>query len=140
MARQALVGYFDQCTGCEMCMLACSMEKYGVYSPKKAHIRISRDLRKVVFTPMACIQCDKPPNHDAPCMRSCPVGAITRDSRTNAVVIISEKCTGCRLCIEACPIDMVQFDEEAKKAFKCDLCFGEPKCVQYCQFNAIEYK
>jgi len=138
--RKAIVGYFDLCTGCEICELACSMKKYGVYSKVRSHINVNRDLKELVFTPVTCIQCDKLPNHDAPCMQACPVDAFTRDSDTNAVTIIHEKCTGCKACVDACPIGMIQFDAAAKKASKCDLCLGEPKCVEYCPFDAIEYK
>lgn len=138
--RKAIVGYFDLCTGCEICQLACSMTKYGAYSPAKAHIRIRRDLKQLTFTPIACIQCDKLPYHDSPCMQACPVGAITRDKDTNAVIVADAKCTGCKLCVDACPIGMIQFDAASKKASKCDLCFGKPQCVEYCPFGAIEYK
>ena len=138
--RRTIVGYFDLCTGCEICALACSMAKYGVYSRTRSHIRISRDIGNLVFTPVACIQCEKLPNHDAPCMQACPVGAFARDAKTNAVMIVPEKCTGCRACVDACPIRMIQFDAVAKKASKCDLCLGDPKCVQYCPFDAIQYK
>lgn len=138
--RKAIVGYFDQCTGCGICHLACSMTKYGTYSRAKAHIRITRDLKNLTFTPVACIQCDKLPYHDSPCMQACPVGAITRDKDTNAVVVVDGKCTGCKLCVDACPIGMIQFDAGSKKASKCDLCFGKPQCVEYCPFGAIEYK
>jgi Fe-S-cluster-containing hydrogenase component 2 len=116
------------------------MAKYGVYSKAKSHIRINRDLRDLVFTPVSCIQCDKLPTHDASCMQACPAEAFARDGATNAVAIVLEKCTGCRACVNACPIGMIQFDEVAKKASKCDLCLGKPKCVEYCPFSAIEYK
>lgn len=52
------------------------------------------------------------------------------------IQIISEKCTGCALCVKVCPFDAIRITE--KKALidlnKCNLCAA---CVQTCKFNAI---
>ena len=39
----------------------------------------------------------------------------------------------------ACPFHVIWFDEGGK-AWKCDLCGGEPACVRYCILEAIEYR
>jgi electron transfer flavoprotein alpha subunit len=53
-----------------------------------------------------------------------------------AVQIIVEKCTGCTLCLKACPFDAIRMME--KKAVidyhKCTLCGA---CVQACKFKAV---
>lgn len=50
--------------------------------------------------------------------------------------IISEKCTGCSLCLKVCPFDAIRITD--KKAAidlnKCNLCGA---CVHACKFNAI---
>jgi Fe-S-cluster-containing hydrogenase component 2 len=68
------------------------------------------------------------------------VDAFMRDEKTSAILIIPEKCTGCRNCVTACPVNAIQFDKAAHKAVKCDLCYGDPECVRYCPTKALEMK
>ena len=72
-------------------------------------------------------------------MKVCPVKAISRDE-AGAVVINYNKCIGCRMCMNACPLGNVSFHPALKKVFKCDLCGGEPKCAMYCPGGAIRYE
>lgn len=60
--------------------------------------------------------------------------------------IITEKCTGCSLCVKSCPfgaIEMVAAEAEGRKQLakidlvKCTLCGS---CVEVCKFDAIEIK
>ena len=30
--------------------------------------------------------------------------------------IDTERCTGCEICVDGCPMDVIRFDKEAKKA------------------------
>ena len=55
----------------------------------------------------------------------------------NIVKIDETKCNGCGLCQKACPYGMIIFEEEQKKASKCDLCGGKPQCVRVCPTNAL---
>ena len=50
------------------------------------------------------------------------------------------KCTACGLCEKACHLGMIHVDAASKKAFKCDLCDGEPQCVTYCPQRVLTYK
>ena len=56
-----------------------------------------------------------------------------------AIRIIKEKCTGCKLCIKACPFGAISVKD--KLAYidmsKCNLCSA---CVPVCKFEAIELK
>ena len=56
---------------------------------------------------------------------------------TNKIKIIPEKCTGCRLCLKACPFGAIEIVN--KKAHidlaKCNLCGA---CLDSCKFKAIE--
>jgi Fe-S-cluster-containing dehydrogenase component len=54
-------------------------------------------------------------------MTVCPVEAITK--RNDGIVILDgELCTGCELCLDACPFDAIYFDKSLEIATKCNLC------------------
>ena len=130
--RRYVFGYFDLCTGCKICELACSRVKYGTYAPRKAHISVSIESEGLRAQPTICIQCE-----NAPCAKACSVSAIKRDEKIGAVIISEEKCIGCRLCVSACPIEAIYFDDTKNKATKCDSCNGDPICVKYCPTKAL---
>jgi Fe-S-cluster-containing dehydrogenase component len=63
-----------------------------------------------------------------------------RNPQTGVVVIEPEFCTACGACQEACPFDVVIFDEHAHVYRKCDLCRhrdGGPLCAEVCPEQAI---
>lgn len=134
-SRKAIIPYFDLCTGCRTCELACSMAKFQAYAPRLSHIQVTMESNGLRSQPRTCEQCDDPA-----CWRSCPSCAFRRDENTNAVLIIPGNCTGCRNCVRACPVNAIQFNEATHKAVKCDLCFGDPQCVRYCPTGALEMK
>lgn len=72
-------------------------------------------------------------------MTSCPVNAIALDPATGAKVVLESVCVGCAVCTIACPYGTVFYNPETRKAFKCDLCGGDPACVTACPTEAIAY-
>ena len=72
-------------------------------------------------------------------MEACPVDAIKRDPETTAVVVDKEICIGCGDCVEACPFGYMHLDDYLQTATKCDLCGGNPKCVQVCMARALHF-
>jgi len=76
---------------------------------------------------LTCNQCSQPV-----CVEMCPVGAIARSEADGVVRIDSERCVGCGLCTLGCPYGGVQYDVQARKSFKCDMCGGDPACVKAC--------
>ncbi|MBI4594972.1 MAG: 4Fe-4S dicluster domain-containing protein [Candidatus Tectomicrobia bacterium] len=113
------------CIGCQECELVCSLTKTGIFNPKLARI-------KVVFSeggatyPIICRHCQKPA-----CKEACPVDALSHNLETGAVVLDEKKCIGCRACVEACPFGAIQVGPN-NEILKCDLCGGNPVCVQFC--------
>jgi Fe-S-cluster-containing dehydrogenase component len=55
-------------------------------------------------------------------MPECPVVAI-RKREDGIVVLNHDECTGCEMCIDACPYDAIAFDEQNSVARKCNLCY-----------------
>ena len=51
-----------------------------------------------------------------------------------------DKCIGCKMCMNACPLGNISFSSKLKKVFKCDLCDGDPKCAKYCPGGAIVFE
>lgn len=125
----------DRCIACFSCERACQfhqMEQKRSWSPN-IFVNVDMDLRRI-FTG-TCLQCET-----AVCMDVCPVDALTRDPQTSAVIVEKEICLGCGLCVAACPYGYIQLDEPFRKATKCDLCGGNPTCVQVCMAEALHFE
>ena len=82
-----------------------------------------------------CKQCP----HPVPCADVCPEGAIVAAPSTGARMVDVAKCTGCKVCLKACPWEMISFDPDTRKATKCHLCNGKPKCVEACPAGSLSY-
>jgi len=78
-----------------------------------------------VEVPHLCAQCQ-----DYPCIEACPVDALSSDPDTGAVIVDREACISCGACIRACPGSVPILHPRDNKATICDLCGGEPKCVE----------
>jgi Fe-S-cluster-containing dehydrogenase component len=142
----------DECTGCDLCVVACKDEFAGTphmpwtkpqehkgqfWMNLKTYERGQGPKVKVTYLPLLCQHCD-----NAPCMKACPEDAILR--RPDGIVWIDqEKCTGCGLCQEACPYDVIYMNRDLKVAQKCTGCahlvdLGEiPRCADVCPRDAI---
>lgn len=124
----------EKCTGCGFCMLACSFAKEKLISPSKGRITPIWFTALGISVPMVCLHCAQPP-----CADVCPVGAITRDEATGAMILDQDRCIGCRSCMTVCPFGGVVFNDDARIMIKCDLCGGDPECVKYCVYGALSY-
>jgi Fe-S-cluster-containing hydrogenase component 2 len=126
----------DACTGCKMCEMVCSLahEKTGI-NPKNSRIRIREDTERGVYIPVVCQLCS-----DLPCIEACPEAALTRDKKTGAIIVDEKTCTACGLCTEACENNTIFIHPEKEVACVCDLCGGNPKCVEYCLQEALVFE
>jgi Fe-S-cluster-containing hydrogenase component 2 len=124
----------DKCTGCKVCEMICSLHHENEINPTKARIQVISWEDEGIDIPMICQQCG-----DAPCEAVCPVNAISRAKDTGAMLIDDDTCIGCRMCINACPFGAPTVRPETRKVVKCDLCSGDPQCVEFCSPKAIQY-
>jgi Fe-S-cluster-containing hydrogenase component 2 len=67
------------------------------------------------------------------------VEAITI-SPVGAKVVLDDQCVGCKLCTIACPHGTIFINSDTHKAFKCNLCGGQPACAEVCPTQAILYE
>ncbi len=80
----------------------------------------------------------------AGCLEVCPTGAIIR-TEFDTVVIQSNTCNGCRLCIAACPFGVIDINPVSNTAQKCTLCYDrlqgglEPACSKACPTKSIQF-
>lgn len=118
----------DKCTGCNLCLLACSFNFTSEFNPRLALMRVERRRDGLLFQPVTCEQCE-----NAFCLRVCPSKAVSRE---DILKIDANNCTGCGLCAEYCPWKVIILREGT--AYKCDLCQGQPECVKVCPAGALE--
>jgi sarcosine oxidase, subunit beta len=122
------------CTGCRMCEMACSIHHEQMALPvERLRIRVAYP-RDDFYVPLTCIHCV-----EAYCMASCPFDALVIASGGAVIEVIDENCTGCMLCIKACPYGGIHYIEGKKTVVKCDLCGGSPACAVYCPTQAITF-
>ncbi len=160
MTRLGMVIDLNLCVGCYACTLACKVENKtppGIwYAPVFDQEIGQYPNTKRLFIPALCNQCE-----DAPCLKACPTGAISK--REDGIVLVDEnKCCGTRACVTACPYGAMHFYEDkggeygdqeipldaltrekytSGTAQKCTFCAHrvdeglEPACVEACPTN-----
>ena len=130
-----------QCRACKVCEVACSIVKEGEARPSLARINVFYDEfdEHDPISGNVCRQCKR-----ARCIAACPQDAMSRDPRTGAVVVAQEACTGCLVCLEACPWAVPKLHPDLNVAILCDLCGDQPEgpaCLQMCPLagKALRY-
>lgn len=154
----------NKCIGCGKCMEACKeengvpkepfffrtwVERYVIKKDSSVTVqsidpRIDRssetfaekDILRSFFVPKLCNQCENPP-----CVQVCPVGA-TFKTADGIILVDSNRCIGCRYCIQACPYGARYLNPETETADKCTFCYHRitkgllPACVEVCPTQA----
>ena len=126
----------NRCIDCRACEVACQRE-HNRSNPKSNMWVVRVEDRFAV--PLSCRHCEK-----APCVMACYTEALI-PAEDGTISFDAAKCTGCGLCLFACPFGVVGFDWSGKVIHHCDLCserLGEgkpPACVVTCPTQALSY-
>jgi Fe-S-cluster-containing dehydrogenase component len=145
MERLFLVD-LDRCFGCYACEVACKQENNLPVGPRPMRIielgpRQKGEKVYLDFVPTLCCQCS-----DARCMEICPSGAFLRSSDDGIIKIDEDRCTGCGLCVIACPYGVISVHPDTSVPAKCDFCSNrvekglDPSCVSHCPANALKLR
>jgi carbon-monoxide dehydrogenase iron sulfur subunit len=123
----------SKCTGCGICEYACALEKdEAVWNPIRSRIRVVRVTPLFNFA-LACRFCE-----DAKCVKACPEKALSQSEKTGIIMVKEKQCKGCDWCVQACDYGGIAIHSDTGKAIACDLCEGEPKCIEFCPEEALE--
>jgi carbon-monoxide dehydrogenase iron sulfur subunit len=129
--KKFVVADIDKCTGCGACELICALEKEKKFDSSFSRIKVQRS-HQLVNIPVACRLCK-----NAPCVIACSRDALKQSEETGVIMIDDSKCDNCGWCIETCPYGAIMVHPEKKVVIMCDLCGGQPKCVDWCPEGAL---
>lgn len=144
MAKYKLQADVKKCIGCHSCEVACKQEFNLPVGPMPMRVikigpRKTNSGLRTDYVPVFCRHCE-----DAPCIRACPEKVLYK--RPDGIVLVNkDKCTGCQICIDACPIGALQINREAGNVELCDLCSAridkgeKPVCVQVCPARCLYF-
>jgi anaerobic dimethyl sulfoxide reductase subunit B len=134
----------ERCLKCWSCEVACK-QWHGI---KAGTVKLRRVVEvtsgtfpdvKRTFLSLSCRHCAK-----APCAAACPTHAISQRIEDGIVVVDSQKCIGCRTCLDACPFGVPQYAEDGTMQ-KCDMCLDrlalgqKPICAETCPSQALHW-
>ena len=147
----------DKCTGCHNCQIGCKDEHcgqawlpYAEEQPEtgqfwmnlKEFERGAVPHVKVTYMPTMCNHCE-----NAPCMNIATDGAVYR--RDDGLVIIDPvKAKGQRKIMDACPYDVVYWNDDLDIPQKCTGCahlldgdhpLSVPRCVDNCHVDVVTF-
>jgi carbon-monoxide dehydrogenase iron sulfur subunit len=131
----------SKCVGCKSCEIACAVEHSQSKNifiaikesplPKK---RVKTESLGSRIISLHCQHCE-----EAPCVKACMSGALSKDPILGAILHDREKCVGCWMCVMVCPFGAIVRDIENHIAVKCDLCPDREDyaCVVACPTRAL---
>ena len=110
-----------KCSGCHLCEAVCSLLHLGAINTEKSAIRIKKDdLDTSLNAPVLCRQCKQ---------MKCLAGEEVMSVQAKKDFIWD------RVRAERCPFNALTVLDE--KAYHCDLCGGNPQCIEVCTTEAI---
>lgn len=130
--KRFIAADLEKCIGCGICELVCAIKRENVYNPRYSRIKILR-LYRLVNMAIVCRLCENPP-----CVIACSQGCLVQSEKTGVIMVDEDKCDCCGWCIEACPYGAITVNPEKETVMMCDLCEGDPQCVEYCPEEALD--
>lgn len=130
-----------KCIGCHACTIACKSENQVPVGSFRTWVKYIEKGQfpntRRYFTVERCQHCE-----DAPCIKICPTTALFK-RKDGIVDFDSQRCIGCKACMQACPYDALYIDPNTHTAAKCNYCAHRtdrgllPACVIVCPVKAI---
>lgn len=80
----------NSCSGCRLCELICSLRKRSSCNPKKAYIKVIKNIKYKIYIPIFTSSCDFCGGEPA-CLSVCPTKSISFISEHVAALEINEK-------------------------------------------------
>lgn len=130
-----------KCIGCKSCEIACAVEHSKgknifdaiIESPLPKKRAKTENVGDKIIS-LHCQHCE-----DAPCIKACMSGALSKDEKTGATLHDNKRCVGCWMCVMVCPFGAIVRDIENHIAVKCDLCPDREDfaCVSACPTGAL---
>jgi tetrathionate reductase subunit B len=133
-----------RCINCRACVVACRAEWQTPLGYSRNWVRevegTDDDGRPwVQLFSGRCQHCDDPA-----CVDACPAGAAWK--REDGIVLVDEAlCSGCELCVPACPYEARWLNPQTRTISKCTFCQPRvdeglvPACVQTCVGGALHF-
>jgi tetrathionate reductase subunit B len=155
---KAFVIDVSRCNGCYSCQIVCKDEHCGndwtpyakpqpdtgqFWGKMNEYVRGQVPQVKMAYVFVPCQHCK-----NAPCIVACPTKGALYTRPDGLVIIDPKKCTGCQLCIDACPYGAIFYNESFHLAQKCTGCahlldrgypIKEPRCADACPTGAIKF-
>ena len=142
VAKYVMLADTTRCINCKACEVACRAEwdtplGYSRDWVKEVEYVNAKGLPEVQLFPGRCQHCDDPP-----CVEVCPSGASWK--REDGIVLVDHAiCSGCELCVPACPYEARWLNPVTNTISKCTFCQPridkglQPACVETCVGRAL---
>lgn len=142
--KYVMLADITRCINCKACVVACRAEWDTPLGQSRAWVKevefvLADGSPRVMLFPGRCQHCD-----DAPCVEACPSGAAYK--RDDGIVLVDDEiCSGCELCVPACPYEARWLNPETRTIGKCTFCQpridqgSQPACVQTCVGGALRF-
>lgn len=134
--KRLIISSLDTCAGCRECELLCSFRHERQVNPELSRIKVVKlplaDIPDVIAEPVFCFRCGQ-------CVAECPLDALSLSRERWRIEVDRGKCTGCGHCVEVCPYGAINMHPQSRIPLICDLCGGDPVCVQFCPTGTLVY-